>query len=132
MGLGRCYISRGTDEHKVASILMHPSPRTIEQQQRSEELVMKGSICHVEIPADNLSALQKFYGGIFEWEFEKVPGDIEYYGVKQGDNKPTAGMMPRHNWRGARDTRFECRSIYLLREGPHNEDTLLQKHGALH
>ena len=58
---------------------------------------MKGNICHIEIPADDLSALQKFYGGIFEWDFEKVPGDMEYYGIKQGDNKPTAGMMARQD-----------------------------------
>jgi len=56
---------------------------------------MNGHICHVEIPADNVGALQKFYGGIFEWDFDKVPGDIEYYGIRHGDQKPTAGMMPR-------------------------------------
>jgi uncharacterized protein len=60
-----------------------------------EELLMKGHICHIEIPADNLGVLQKFYSGIFEWDFEKVPGDFEYYGIRQGDDKPTAGMMVR-------------------------------------
>ncbi len=58
---------------------------------------MKGSICHVEIPADNLDSLRKFYGGLFEWDFEKVPGDMEYYGIKQGEDRPSAGMMPRQD-----------------------------------
>ena len=58
---------------------------------------MNGHICHVEIPADNLGALQKFYGGVFEWDFDKVPGVTEYYGIRHGDEKPTAGMMPRQD-----------------------------------
>ena len=56
---------------------------------------MKGSICHVEIPADNLGALQGFYGNLFEWDFEKIPGDMEYYNVKHGEEKPMGGMMTR-------------------------------------
>lgn len=56
---------------------------------------MKGHICHVEIPADNLDSLQKFYSGVFDWDFEKIPGDIEYYGIKYGEERPSAGMMPR-------------------------------------
>ena len=56
---------------------------------------MKGSICHVEIPADNLGALQGFYGNLFEWDFEKITGDMEYYNVKHGEEKPMGGMMAR-------------------------------------
>lgn len=52
---------------------------------------MKGYICHIEIPADNLGTLQKFYSGVSEWYFEKIPGDMEYYGISHGDEKPTAG-----------------------------------------
>ncbi len=58
---------------------------------------MRGHICHVEIPADNIGSLQHFYGDIFDWDFEKMPGDIEYYGINQGVDKPTAGMMPRQD-----------------------------------
>ena len=56
---------------------------------------MKGSICHVEIPADNVGALQGFYSNLFEWDFEKVSGDMEYYNVKHGEEKPMGGMMAR-------------------------------------
>lgn len=58
---------------------------------------MKGHICHIEIPADSLESLQKFYGGIFDWDFERMPGDIEYYGIKHGDDKPMAGMIARQD-----------------------------------
>lgn len=58
---------------------------------------MKGNICHIEIPADNVEMLQKFYGGVFEWDFERMPGDIEYYGIKHGEEMPMAGMMPRQD-----------------------------------
>jgi predicted enzyme related to lactoylglutathione lyase len=68
---------------------------------------MKGHICHIEIPADNLGSLQKFYGGLFEWDFEKMPGDIEYYGIKQGEDKPTAGMMARQD-PGHTETFYVC------------------------
>jgi predicted enzyme related to lactoylglutathione lyase len=56
---------------------------------------MKGHICHIEIPADDLDSLQKFYRDVFEWDFEKMPGGVEYYGIKHGEEKPTAGMMAR-------------------------------------
>jgi uncharacterized protein len=62
-----------------------------------EELVMSGQICHIEIPADNLESLRKFYSGLFDWDFEKMPGDIEYYGAKQGEDKPGIGMMARQD-----------------------------------
>jgi predicted enzyme related to lactoylglutathione lyase len=52
---------------------------------------MKGHICHIEIPADNLGTLQKFYSRVFEWDFEKIPGDMEYYGIIHEDEKPMAG-----------------------------------------
>lgn len=58
---------------------------------------MKGHICHLEIPADNLETLQKFYSGLFEWDFEKIPGEIEYYGIKHGGEQPTSGMMARQD-----------------------------------
>ena len=58
---------------------------------------MNGHICHVEIPADNIGALRKFYGGVFEWDFEKMPGDIEYYEVKQGEGEPRVGTMARQD-----------------------------------
>ena len=56
---------------------------------------MKGNICHVEIPADDIGALQGFYANLFEWDFEKVPAEMEYCSVNHGEEKPMGGMMPR-------------------------------------
>ncbi len=58
---------------------------------------MFGQICHIEIPADNPGTLQTFYGGLFGWKFEKMPGDMEYYGIKHGDDNLGAGMMARQD-----------------------------------
>ncbi len=68
---------------------------------------MKGHICHIEIPGDNLGTLQKFYSGLFEWDFGKMPGDVEYYGIKTGEDKPSAGMMPRQD-PGQTETFYVC------------------------
>jgi uncharacterized protein len=60
-----------------------------------EEDDMKNPICYVEIPADDLGALKTFYSDLFEWEYEKFPSEIEYYGVNHGEEKPGVGMMER-------------------------------------
>ncbi|MBI5247984.1 MAG: VOC family protein [Desulfomonile tiedjei] len=54
-------------------------------------------ICHIEIPADNVGQLQGFYSSLFGWNFEKMPGDFEYYNVKHGEEAPMAGMMARQH-----------------------------------
>ncbi|HTY21513.1 MAG TPA: VOC family protein, partial [Desulfomonilaceae bacterium] len=69
----------------------------IDKEPFREKEIMKGHICHIEIPADNLGSLQKFYGGLFDWNYEKAPGDFEYFGIKHGDEKPMAGMMTRQH-----------------------------------
>jgi len=39
---------------------------------------MINTVCHFEIPADNVDALQDFYGKLFGWKFEKMPGPMDY------------------------------------------------------
>ncbi len=58
---------------------------------------MKSHICHIEIPADDIESLQKFYSNLFDWDYEKMPGEFEYYDVKHGEERPMAGMMPRQH-----------------------------------
>ncbi len=84
------------DEGDIGARLAQ-APAVYEMPATTEEPIMKGQICHVEIPADDLESLQKFYGGIFEWDFKKMPGDIEYYGIDQGDEKVMAGMIARQD-----------------------------------
>ena len=67
---------------------------------------MDHTIVHFEIPADNVERLRKFYGKLFGWKIEKMPGPMEYWGVetvpvnekgetlRQGVN---GGMMKRQN-----------------------------------
>lgn len=43
---------------------------------------MDHTIVHFEIPADNLEKLRKFYGELFDWKIEKMPGPVEYYGIE--------------------------------------------------
>ncbi|MEW6110598.1 MAG: VOC family protein [Thermodesulfobacteriota bacterium] len=43
---------------------------------------MANHVCHFEIPADDIGALKGFYGGVFGWSFERMPGDMEYHLIK--------------------------------------------------
>ncbi len=42
---------------------------------------MDHTIVHFEIPANDLEKLQKFYSDLFGWKIEKLPGDMEYWGI---------------------------------------------------
>jgi len=39
------------------------------------------TIVHFEIPADNLEKQKKFYGDLFGWKIEKMPGPMEYWSI---------------------------------------------------
>ena len=39
------------------------------------------TIVHFEIPADDVEKLKKFYSLLFGWKIEKMPGQVEYYGI---------------------------------------------------
>lgn len=64
------------------------------------------TIVHFEIPADNVEKLRKFYGGLFGWKIEKMPGPVEYWSIqtvpvdkKGAPIRPgvNGGMMKRQN-----------------------------------
>lgn len=56
---------------------------------------MINTVCHFEIPADNVEALQKFYGELFGWRFEKMPGPVEYHMINTGSEDVCGGLMAR-------------------------------------
>jgi uncharacterized protein len=58
---------------------------------------MHNHLCHFEIPADDVPALQNFYNGLFGWTFEKMPGPIEYHIIKTPAENMCGGLMPRQN-----------------------------------
>jgi predicted enzyme related to lactoylglutathione lyase len=50
------------------------------------------NVCHFEIPADNVERARKFYGELFGWKIEPLPGaqPTEYWLIT---NLPESGAM---------------------------------------
>ncbi|MBV9106655.1 MAG: VOC family protein [Verrucomicrobia bacterium] len=55
------------------------------------------SIVWFEIPADDVERAKSFYGALFGWKIEKVPGMTDYWHVDTGgsDDAPDGGVMKR-------------------------------------
>ena len=62
------------------------------------------TIVHFEIPADDVERAKKFYGNLFGWNIEKLPGqtgreDMEYWLITTTDDKGNkalgGGIMKR-------------------------------------
>lgn len=54
---------------------------------------MANPFCHVELNSDDPEASKKFYGGLFDWEYEEMPmGDMKYTMIKTGE-KTIGGIM---------------------------------------
>ena len=51
---------------------------------------MPGQIVHIEIPADDTGAAQKFWGSLFGWEFQSFPGPSEYHMTRISPNQGAA------------------------------------------
>jgi hypothetical protein len=48
---------------------------------------MAGEIVHIEIPADDTGAAREFWGGLFGWQFESMPGPFEYHTVRLAEQQ---------------------------------------------
>jgi uncharacterized protein len=58
-----------------------------------------GRVVHFEIHAEKPERAIAFYKGMFQWEFHKWEGPMEYWLIKTGpDDKPgiNGGLMTRH------------------------------------
>jgi predicted enzyme related to lactoylglutathione lyase len=55
------------------------------------------SVVWFEIPADDPTRAQRFYGSLFGWKIQAFPGMEAYWHVDTGgdDASPDAGMLPR-------------------------------------
>ncbi len=55
------------------------------------------NIIWFEIPADDPERARKFYGGLFGWKINPMPGMGDYWHIDTGggDDTPDGGMMPR-------------------------------------
>jgi uncharacterized protein len=40
---------------------------------------MAGQIVHLEFPAGDTAKAREFWGSLFGWQFEQVPGPVEYH-----------------------------------------------------
>ena len=58
---------------------------------------MINTVCFFEVPADNPEALQEFYSKMFNWTFEKIPGDFRYYKINMGQDSPKGGLTARQD-----------------------------------
>ncbi len=77
---------------------------------------MPGEIVHFEIPADDTAQGREFWGSLFGWLFEALPGPSEYHMTQVSDQTENAitNMEPGkqgaqlrsgrdQRWRGARE-----------------------------
>jgi len=55
------------------------------------------NIVWFEISADNVERAKSFYGSLFGWKIEKMPGAMEYWHLDTGgsDDTPDGGIMKR-------------------------------------
>jgi predicted enzyme related to lactoylglutathione lyase len=69
---------------------------------------------HIEIPVKNLTAAKTFFGKVFGWKFQDIPG-IEYV-MFRTENKPNGGFfkvkrMPKS---GQINVYIEVKNIYTV------------------
>lgn len=50
------------------------------------------TIVHFDVPADDIDRSKTFYKELFGWKIEKMPGEIEYYGISTFDENGKEGI----------------------------------------
>lgn len=63
---------------------------------------MAGQIVHTEIPADDTSQGQAFWGSLFGWQFESFPGPSEYHMARMSETSGVAVTNMEPGKRGLR------------------------------
>ena len=53
--------------------------------------ISEGDICFVEIPGSDREALKRFYGQVFDWQFDDIP-DMDYTMFKTSENGVLGGF----------------------------------------
>ena len=61
--------------------------------------MVPGNIVWFEVPADDTGRAKSFYGDLFGWKFQQMPGPIDYWHADTGgaDASPDGGLMQRQN-----------------------------------
>ena len=60
---------------------------------------MANAFVHVELNTQDLGKAKDFYGKLFDWKLEDMPGPMDYTLIKVGEN--SAGGMMKHPMPGA-------------------------------
>src|SRR5215510_847299 len=57
------------------------------------------NIVWFEVPSDNVERAKSFYGELFGWKFDRLPGPMEYWHIDTGgaDASPDGGLLKRQN-----------------------------------
>lgn len=63
---------------------------------------MAGEIVHLEIPSDDTQKARKFWGSLFDWQFESYPGPSEYHMARVSDRSGVAVTNMEPGKRGTR------------------------------
>ena len=64
---------------------------------------MPGQMVHLEIPAGDTAKAREFWGGLFGWQFQEMPGPTEYHMTRLSDTTGGAIYEPDPaNKRGTR------------------------------
>lgn len=59
----------------------------------AEVVNANGALSLNQLNTSDTEAAERFYGDLFGWRFEKMPGDTPYWGIYRGD-RVNGGMMP--------------------------------------
>lgn len=96
------------------------------------------SIVWFEIPADNLNRAKAFYGKLFGWKINAIPGMSDYLHMDTGgdDAAPDGGIMarmcPEHpvtNYIGVKSVTAHCAKVKKLGGKVHKEKTTVPNMG---
>ena len=63
---------------------------------------MAGQVVHLEIPSDDTAKGREFWGSLFGWQFQDVPGPSEYFMANVGDQHGVAITNMEPGKRGPR------------------------------
>src|SRR6266496_2580059 len=57
------------------------------------------NIIWFEVPTNNVERAKKFYGELFGWKIEKLPGPMDYWHIDTGgaEGTPDGGLLKRQN-----------------------------------
>jgi uncharacterized protein len=72
------------------------------RERRTKEAAVPGEIVHIEIPADDTTKSQEFWGSLFGWQFQANPGPFEYHTTQIGGQQGAAITNMEPGKRGTR------------------------------